>query len=282
MDRRVKVFFLTGHDSYENLAKEECLFRQGGPGYQILFYRNNPCVVLGRFQNPWKEINLQYCHENHIQVARRFSGGGCVYQDLGCLNFSFMAPNEIYNQDLHLSILVDALQSAGLEVTTNKYLSLFVGEKKISGSAFKRVKNHSLHHGTLLLQSNLLHLQKCLDSSWEAIESIGTNSKPSKVMNINISFNQMAQKILCSFQKHYPCRLEIIYANQSSSNLYEKVIHNRAIPWIYGQTPKAILLHKSCPEKILKVSRHDLYLKNDQAIHEMNLTEQDLFPREFW
>ena len=74
-----------------NLALEEYLMRNIRLEDDILlFYINEPAIIIGRNQNTLEEINQPYVDAHHIHVVRRLSGGGAVYHDLGNLNFSFI------------------------------------------------------------------------------------------------------------------------------------------------------------------------------------------------
>lgn len=82
------------HDPALNLALEEYLIRNISPTEELLlFYINEPSIIIGRHQNTVAEINVEYVREQGLHVVRRLSGGGAVYHDLGNLNFSFIAPN---------------------------------------------------------------------------------------------------------------------------------------------------------------------------------------------
>jgi hypothetical protein len=76
----VECFISTHSDPFVNLAIEDYLFKTTDPEKYILYlWRNKPCVVVGRNQNPFKECNLQYMEHNNIPLVRRRSGGGTVY-----------------------------------------------------------------------------------------------------------------------------------------------------------------------------------------------------------
>jgi lipoate-protein ligase A len=76
----VECFISTHTDPFVNLAIEDYLFKTTDPEKYILYlWRNKPCVVVGRNQNPFKECNLQYMEEHGIPLVRRRSGGGTVY-----------------------------------------------------------------------------------------------------------------------------------------------------------------------------------------------------------
>ncbi|MGQ0516971.1 lipoate--protein ligase family protein, partial [Bacillus sp. D-CC] len=60
----------------------------------LLFYINEPSIIIGKNQNTVEEINADYVKEKGIHVVRRLSGGGAVYHDLGNLNFSFITKDD--------------------------------------------------------------------------------------------------------------------------------------------------------------------------------------------
>ena len=88
----VRILISTSHSPHFNLAVEEVIFRNMDPRQTVLFlWRNDNVVVIGRGQNPWKECNTRLMEEDDIMLARRHSGGGAVFQDLGNSCFTFMA-----------------------------------------------------------------------------------------------------------------------------------------------------------------------------------------------
>ena len=82
------------HDPAFNLALEEHLFRSPPDGGVFMLWRNDPSVVVGRFQNTAGEVNRPFVRERGIRVVRRMTGGGAVYHDLGNVNYSFILPCE--------------------------------------------------------------------------------------------------------------------------------------------------------------------------------------------
>lgn len=98
---------------FTNLAYEEYLFQKQFRLFKspILFlWRNRPSVVIGRFQNPWIEVNVPVAKANSINIARRVSGGGTVYHDLGNLNISFITSRKDYNRKKNLGIICDVVK----------------------------------------------------------------------------------------------------------------------------------------------------------------------------
>lgn len=106
------VFISQSNDIFTNLALEDWLYRNFDfTNHRVLLlWRNNPCVVIGRHQNPWKEAQISNLSERGVALARRNSGGGTVYHDDGNLNLSFFTPRGVYNRKANLTVISSALQ----------------------------------------------------------------------------------------------------------------------------------------------------------------------------
>src|SRR5690606_32503954 len=99
-----------------NLALEDFFLRGGADLPLAFFYVNRPCVVMGRFQNPWLECNLPYLVQHNIWMVRRQSGGGCVFHDEGNLNYSFLYPESLLNRRRGVELWQKALQKADINL----------------------------------------------------------------------------------------------------------------------------------------------------------------------
>lgn len=156
---RLRLLLSDSHDPLFNLAVEECIFRQMDPGQRVLFlWRNANTVVIGRAQNPWKECNTRRMEEDGV-TARRSSGGGAVFHDLGNSCFTFMAGKPEYDKSVSTAIVLDGLKRLGIEAFASGRNDLLVatpdGEHKVSGSAYRETLDRGFHHGTLLLDADL-------------------------------------------------------------------------------------------------------------------------------
>ncbi|MCY7362444.1 MAG: lipoate--protein ligase [Ignavibacteria bacterium] len=180
-------------DPSVNLALEEfCVRNLDMNSDYLLFYINEPSLIIGKHQNTIEEINQTFVRENNIKVVRRISGGGTVYHDYGNLNFSFMtkhSQNSIHNFKLFTEPVIKVLHELGINAELNGRNDITVNERKISGNAQFTDTKSMFSHGTLLFDTNLESVSNALNVKQEKIESKGIKSVRSRVANIKEFFN---------------------------------------------------------------------------------------------
>ncbi|MCP5097963.1 MAG: lipoate--protein ligase, partial [Chloroflexi bacterium] len=170
-----------------NLALEEYLIRHVPVAEpMLLFYVNEPSVILGRNQNTLEEIDPDYIEAHRIHVVRRLSGGGAVFHDLGNLNFSFITNgrSNLHNFGKFTDPVADVLRGFGLKITLQNKSSLFANGKKISGNAQYATSDRMFSHGTLLFNSSIEMLLHALNPRQVKIESKAVQSVRSVVTNL--------------------------------------------------------------------------------------------------
>lgn len=176
------------NDPRVNLAIEEYLIKNIAPKDDILlFYINQPSIIIGRNQITVQEINVDYVDEHDIIVVRRLSGGGAVYHDHGNLNFSFIAPNtpdNFHNFRKFTQPVVDVLQKMGVPAELSGRNDILAGDKKISGNAQYVSGPRMVSHGTLLWDTDLNKVGAALKVKPAKFESKGIQSVRSRVANI--------------------------------------------------------------------------------------------------
>lgn len=171
-----------------NLAIEEHLLRKPEISDDILlFYINEPSIIIGRNQNTLEEINHEYVEANGVHVVRRLSGGGAVYHDLGNLNYSFITNNDgnnFHNFHKFTAPVIDVLRNMGVEAELSGRNDILVDGRKISGNAQYSTSTRMYHHGTLLFNSQLEDVGSALNVKMGKITSKGIKSVRSRVANI--------------------------------------------------------------------------------------------------
>lgn len=181
-------------DPYFNLAAEQFLI-EGYTASEDVFmlWRNSPSIIIGKNQNTWAEINEEYVRENGIKVARRLTGGGAVYHDLGNINFSFVTSHSgssRLNFERFGLPVIGALHKMGIDAVLDGRNDITAYGYKISGNAQCVTNSKSgvrtvLHHGTLLFDADLGALSRALRVSEKKISAKGVKSVRSRVKNIS-------------------------------------------------------------------------------------------------
>jgi len=232
---------------YTNLAYEEYLLKNFSGKPSLFLWQNNPTVVIGRFQNPWLECDMMELRRNNVSLARRISGGGTVYHDLGNLNLSFFTNRKSYNRKTNLNLIKSAIEEltgySGVHV--NDRDDIILDDKwKISGSAARLLRNEALHHCTLLVNANIEVLNKVLKSKDPRIETAATRSLRVDVKclsDIGIADPTDMDKVLVDlWADHYEIDgKEINFVDPSEIDFVQKRLSElQTWKWRYGNTPR--------------------------------------------
>ncbi|KAF2150545.1 hypothetical protein K461DRAFT_244281 [Myriangium duriaei CBS 260.36] len=241
-DRSFQSYISNSHDPYLNLSIEHHLLQKSKQSSKILFlYINRPCVVIGRNQNPWTEVNLSLLGDSSIlgkglksiDLVRRRSGGGTVFHDGGNVNWTVISPSESFTRDKHAEMVTRALRRCGVHrsrVNERHDIVLDQGGSsttkswgpgddthhtpwqvdaertvKVSGSAYKLTRGRALHHGTALLDSpNLKFIHDILTAPGRKyIDSKGVASVSSPVANIGLDNDEFVERVQQEFWSMY-------------------------------------------------------------------------------
>ena len=297
----LKLFKSTITCPFTNLAIEEYLFNTiYEPNCDIFHvYRNSRSVILGRNQNPFKELNFELIIKDSVPVVRRQSGGGTVYHDLGNTNYLHIMPRSRFDRKFSVGMVNRALHELDIPSFVNNRHDIYVGDKKVSGSAFKLVKDKAYHHGTMLIDTELDKLTKYLHPKSKNLKGGGIESVRSMVTRLrDHSFTADSPSFIEScfniYAEHFEQSSSLSLFEQVESRiLFNKVdITNDLKPiiarmkskeWIYGQTPKftlelgngvIVLVEKGIITDISGPIR-DLNLIGDY-IHELSSVESEL------
>ncbi|MBR2539887.1 MAG: lipoate--protein ligase [Mogibacterium sp.] len=182
---KLKVCQTDNTNPYDNLAMEETLTFGAQDGEVTLFlWQNAHTVVIGRNQNPWRECNVERIKQDNAYLARRMSGGGAVYHDLGNLNFTFAAKDDLYDIGRQTDVILLACRLLGIKAEKTGRNDLTVDEKKFSGHAYFSSDGYNYHHGTIMMNVVPEDLPKYLRVSEAKLKSKGVASVRSRVTNL--------------------------------------------------------------------------------------------------
>ncbi|MBN2441099.1 MAG: lipoate--protein ligase family protein [Spirochaetales bacterium] len=239
------VFKSASHDPFINLSIEEYLLNHHIFDSNILFlYRNRPCVVIGRFQNPWKECRPDYLKKNNIPLLRRISGGGAVYHDKGNLNFSIITKKNNRQVDKYFNLVQECIARVGFKTECENKNSLLVAGYKVSGSAFRVTSKRCLHHGTLLVAANLPNLRRYLTPSFSheqcrgGISSVRSNVENLNYFNTSVTMSGIIKIFSSVFSGKEGMKTGNILSVINYKDMKSYIVKNKSYEWIYGNTPE--------------------------------------------
>ena len=182
---RPRCFQSLSVDPTVNLAIEEwLLFHVPEDEIWLYLWQNEHTVVLGKNQNAWFECNIKAFEEDGGSLVRRLSGGGCVYHDLGNLNFTFLVRADNYDAARQTKVLQKALLSFGITAEVSGRNDLTVHGCKVSGNAYYRSGDRRYHHGTLLVNVDPSAMGRYLTPNRLKLSAKGVSSVASRVMNL--------------------------------------------------------------------------------------------------
>lgn len=254
-----------------DFAVEEYAARYLTDDDYCFIWQTQPTVIIGRNQLLDNEVNTDYCQANHIFVARRKSGGGCVYSDPGNLMFSFIS-NEPDTQKMFkdcMTRIADALCRLNIPATLSGRNDILVDGKKVAGAAFFRTGQRGVMHNTLLFRSDMTALQRAITPTKEKLQSKGVKSVSQRVANISdyttLTLDEFKQKM-----RRELCGDEAVVIDEDQLREIKKLEAPFADEkFIYGRRPTHTLVHK---KRIPDVGSIEVYLElKDGHIHDLDI-----------
>lgn len=242
MIEKIALYESAVFNPHHNLAVEQHLLERVKPGCCILYlWQNQNTVVIGRNQNAWSECRTSLLEEEGGHLARRLSGGGAVFHDLGNLNFTFLVHQEDYDLDRQFSVIQEAVRSFGIPAEKSGRNDVLSDGRKFSGNAFYRNGTQAYHHGTLLVDVDMQKMGRYLNPSKAKLQSKGVASVRSRVVNLrelnpDVTIEGMKTAMAEAFSKVYGLPAVRLHPSMLDKPYVDSLCRkNGSREWLYGQ-----------------------------------------------
>ena len=238
-----KIFVIKTSETnpWRNLALEETLLNTVKPHECILYlWQNRQTVVIGRNQNALNECRIQKLESDGGFLARRLSGGGAVYHDLGNLNFTFLACADSFDKEKQTDVILKAVRAAGINAEKNGRNDLTVDGRKFSGHAYYKTKEQCYHHGTLMLYVDKTKLADYLNVSPLKLKAKGVASVKSRVVNLcelkpELTVEMLSDNLIKAFSEVYDMPVEYLSEKDVDTDMLSRLEARYSSPeWKYA------------------------------------------------
>ena len=243
MTTSIRYFISPGKNPHENLAIEEELLKHVLPEECILYlWQNDRTVVIGRNQNAFRECRNEVLSGDGGLLARRPSGGGAVYHDMGNLNFSFIAGKNVYDPERQTGVILNAVNSLGIPAEKDGRNDLLSGGRKFSGNAYYNEKNGCCHHGTVMVNVDIEMMKRYLRPSAEKLKSKAVSSVSGRVLNLaeirpSLTVPELENALLTAFAEEYGNGKpeQIFTEDLDIESLLKERKRMGSVDWVYGK-----------------------------------------------
>ena len=245
-------------------AVEEYVARHYTDDDYFMGWRVNPTVMLGRNQLIDNEVNTDYCKEHKIDIFRRKSGGGCIYADKGCIQFSYISRAVNANEAFaaYMQRMADLLKGLKIDAQLSGRNDILINETKVSGCAFYQLSNRSVLHNSLLFDTQLDHLSNALTPAKEKLQSKGVASVRQRVTNV-ATYTQLDILAFMDYVRQEMCGTEVLeLTEEDMKGVAEIEKELSSDDFVYGKNPKYSLVRKHRFEGVGTLEAH-IELKNN-------------------
>ena len=245
-------------------AVEEYVARHYTDDDYFMGWRVNPTVMLGRNQLIDNEVNTDYCKEHKIDIFRRKSGGGCIYADKGCIQFSYISRAVNANKAFadYMQRMADLLKGLKIDAQLSGRNDILINGTKVSGCAFYQLSNRSVLHNSLLFDTQLDHLSNALTPAKEKLQSKGVASVRQRVTNV-ATYTQLDILAFMDYVRQEMCGTEVLeLTEEDMKGVAEIEKELSSDDFVYGKNPKYSLVRKHRFEGVGTLEAH-IELKNN-------------------
>ena len=245
-------------------AVEEYVARHYTDDDYFIGWRVNPTVMLGRNQLIDNEVNTDYCKEHKIDIFRRKSGGGCIYADKGCIQFSYISRSVNANEAFaaYMQRMADLLKGLKIDAQLSGRNDILINGTKVSGCAFYQLSNRSVLHNSLLFDTQLDHLSNALTPAKEKLQSKGVASVRQRVTNV-ATYTQLDILAFMDYVQQEMCGTEVLELTEEDMKEVAEIEKELSSDdFVYGKNPKYSLVRKHRFEGVGTLEAH-IELKNN-------------------
>ena len=245
-------------------AVEEYVARHYTDDDYFMGWRVNPTVMLGRNQLIDNEVNTDYCKEHKIDIFRRKSGGGCIYADKGCIQFSYISRAVNANEAFaaYMQRMADLLKGLKIDAQLSGRNDILINGTKVSGCAFYQLSNRSVLHNSLLFDTQLDHLSNALTPAKEKLQSKGVASVRQRVTNV-ATYTQLDTLAFMDYVRQEMCGTEVLELTEEDMKEVAEIEKELSSDdFVYGKNPKYSLVRKHRFEGVGTLEAH-IELKNN-------------------
>ena len=245
-------------------AVEEYVARHYTDDDYFIGWRVNPTVMLGRNQLIDNEVNTDYCKEHKIDIFRRKSGGGCIYADKGCIQFSYISRAVNANEAFaaYMKRMADLLKGLKIDAQLSGRNDILIDGTKVSGCAVYQLSNRSVLHNSLLFDTQLDHLSNALTPAKEKLQSKGVASVRQRVTNV-ATYTQLDILAFMDYVRQEMCGTEVLELTEEDMKEVAEIEKELASDdFVYGKNPKYSLIRKHRFEGVGTLEAH-IELKNN-------------------
>ena len=245
-------------------AVEEYVARHYTDDDYFMGWRVNPTVMLGRNQLIDNEVNTDYCKEHKIDIFRRKSGGGCIYADKGCIQFSYISRSVNANKAFadYMQRMADLLKGLKIDAQLSGRNDILINGTKVSGCAFYQLSNRSVLHNSLLFDTQLDHLSNALTPAKEKLQSKGVASVRQRVTNV-ATYTQLDILAFMDYVRQEMCGTEVLELTEEDMKGVAEIEKELSSDnFVYGKNPKYSLVRKHRFEGVGTLEAH-IELKNN-------------------
>lgn len=233
------------------LAMEEYVARNVDASDCFFMWQVEPSVIFGRNQLIENEVNLEFCRSHHIQTYRRKSGGGCVYADMSNVMFSYITTQEQvgFTFNTYINMLVTVLQRLGVDASASGRNDVMIGNRKVSGNAFYKLPGHSIVHGTMLYDTDMINMVGAITPSGPKLLSKGIISVHQRIALLKNYITLTLDEFKAYVRKQL-CSDEYVLTQDDISGIEKIEKEYLTDAFIYGKNPQYTLVKRRRIENV--------------------------------